>query len=56
MNKDRVVGTAKEIKGSVKVAVGEAVDDAKLVTEGQAEKVEGKVQKAVGVLKDALRE
>jgi len=36
MDKDRVVGSAKQIKGTVKQAVGEAVGDTKLETEGKA--------------------
>jgi uncharacterized protein YjbJ (UPF0337 family) len=55
MNKDRIAGTAKEIKGSVKKTVGKATGDAKLQSEGEAEKIEGTVQKAVGGLKDALK-
>ena len=56
MDKDRIVGSAKEIKGAVKVAAGTSVGDAKLVSDGQADKVEGKVQNAVGGLKDALKD
>lgn len=56
MDKDRVVGSAKVVKGKVKVAVGKAVGDSKLEAEGQAEKVEGKVQNAVGGIKDAIRD
>ena len=55
MNKDRIEGTAKEVKGSVKETVGKAVGDAKLRSDGRAEKVEGKVQNAIGGLKDTLR-
>lgn len=55
MDKDRVIGSAKVIKGKVKEAVGKAVGDAKLESEGKADKIEGKVQNAVGGLKDALR-
>ena len=55
MDKDRVIGSAKVVKGKVKEAVGEAIGDAKLESEGNADKVEGKVQNAVGGLKDALR-
>jgi uncharacterized protein YjbJ (UPF0337 family) len=55
MNKDRIAGSAKEIKGSVKETVGKAVGDAKLVSDGKADKVEGKVQNAIGGLKDALK-
>ena len=56
MDKDRIAGSAKEIKGAIKIGVGTAVGDAKLVAEGQADKVEGKVQNAVGGLKDTIRE
>ena len=55
MNKDRIVGPAKEIKGSVKETIGKAVGDAKLQSDGKADKVDGKVQNAVGGLKDALK-
>jgi uncharacterized protein YjbJ (UPF0337 family) len=56
MDKDRVAGSAKEIKGAVKEAVGKVVGDAKLKTEGKSDQVEGKVQNALGGLKDAARE
>jgi len=55
MNKDRIAGAAKEAKGSVKETIGKAVGDTKLRSDGKAEKVEGKVQNAVGGLKDALK-
>ncbi len=55
MDKDRIVGAAKEIKGTVKQVVGKAVGDAKLETEGKADKIEGKVQNAIGGLKDTLK-
>jgi uncharacterized protein YjbJ (UPF0337 family) len=56
MDKDRIAGAAKEIKGSVKETIGKAVGDAKLESEGKADKVEGKVRNAIGGLKDALKE
>lgn len=55
MDKDRVIGSAKVVKGKVKEAVGKAIGDAKLETEGKADKIEGEVQNAVGGLKDTLR-
>jgi uncharacterized protein YjbJ (UPF0337 family) len=55
MDKDRVVGSAKQVKGAVTQAVGKAVGDTKLESEGQADKVEGKVQNAIGGLKDTLK-
>jgi uncharacterized protein YjbJ (UPF0337 family) len=48
VDKDRIVGSAKVVKGNVKEAVGKAVGDAKLEAKGKAEKIEGKVQNAVG--------
>jgi uncharacterized protein YjbJ (UPF0337 family) len=55
MNKDRIAGSAKQIKGAVKQGVGKVVGDAKLQSEGKANKIEGKVQNAVGGLKDTLK-
>lgn len=55
MDKDRVGGSAKQIKGAVKQAVGKAVGDAKMESEGRADEIEGKVQNAIGGLKDALK-
>ena len=46
MDKDRIAGAAKEIKGSIKETIGKATGDAKLEAEGKADKVEGKVQNA----------
>ena len=56
MDKDRVVGSAKQIKGTIKELVGKATGDAKLESEGRADKVEGKIQNAVGGIKDTVRE
>jgi uncharacterized protein YjbJ (UPF0337 family) len=55
MDKDRVVGSAKQVKGTVKQAVGKAVGDTKLETEGNADKIKGKVQNAIGGIKDTLK-
>ena len=55
MDKDRIAGSAKEIKGAVKQLAGKALGDAKLEADGKADKIEGKVQNAVGGLKDTIR-
>ncbi len=55
MDKDRIAGSAKETKGAIKEAAGKAVGDTKLTAEGKSDKAEGKVQNAVGGLKDALK-
>ena len=56
MDKDRVAGSAKQVKGAVKQAFGKATGDAKLQSEGQADKIEGKVQNAIGGLKDTVKD
>jgi uncharacterized protein YjbJ (UPF0337 family) len=48
MDKDRIAGSAKQIKGSIKEVAGKIVGDAKIEAEGKADKVEGKVQNAIG--------
>ncbi len=55
MNKDRIEGAAKQFKGTVKEATGRVLGDAKLVAEGRADKVEGRMQNAVGGVKDAMK-
>jgi uncharacterized protein YjbJ (UPF0337 family) len=56
MDKDRIAGAAKGIKGSLKELVGKAVGDAKLQSDGKAEQTAGKIQNAVGGVKDAVRD
>ena len=55
MDKDRIEGSAKQAKGAVKQAFGKAAGDAKLESDGKADKIEGKVQNAIGGLKDAVK-
>ena len=56
MDKDPVAGSAKQVKGKIKELVGKAIGDTKLESEGKADKVEGKIQNAVGGIKDSVRE
>lgn len=56
MDKDRIAGAAKQMKGAVKEGVGKAVGDTKLQGEGKTDKASGQVQNAVGGLKDAVKE
>ena len=56
MDHDRIKGAANQAKGSLKEAAGKATGDAKLQAEGKADKIKGKVQNAVGGMKDSLRE
>jgi len=56
MNKDRIAGSAKQLKGKVKEAAGKLAGDEKTKQEGRADKLEGKVQNAIGGAKDKLHE
>jgi uncharacterized protein YjbJ (UPF0337 family) len=49
-------GSAKQVTGAVEEAVGKGVGDAKLASEDIADKAEGKMQSAVGGLKDVVRD
>ena len=53
MHKDEIKGAAKDAAGSIKEAAGKATGNDRLAAEGAAERVEGKVQKGVGNLKDS---
>ena len=54
MDKDRVAGAAKTMGGKVKEAAGKVLGDEKLKAEGKTDQVAGKVQNAVGGVKDAI--
>ena len=45
--KDKIKGTAHELKGAIKEKIGHATNNPDLEAEGTAEKVGGKVQKRV---------
>jgi uncharacterized protein YjbJ (UPF0337 family) len=54
MDKDRIAGSAKQAKGSVKEAIGKVTGDSKTQAEGTAEKMTGQAQNAVGGVKDTV--
>lgn len=54
MNKDRLAGAAKEAKGAIKSEIGKLTGDAKLQAEGKADQLAGKIQNAVGGVKDTV--
>lgn len=56
MHRDEMKGAGKDMKGAVKEATGRATGDERLEAEGTADRVEGKVQKGVGNLKEAARD
>jgi uncharacterized protein YjbJ (UPF0337 family) len=53
MNKDRVEGKMKDVAGRVERQAGEWTDNEKMQVRGTAKQAEGKIQNAVGKLKDA---
>ncbi len=55
MDKDRIIGAAKTVAGNIKQAVGKAVGEQKTVADGKTEAAEGKVQNAIGGIKDTIR-
>ena len=55
MDKDRVDGAGKQVKGAVKDAAGKLTGDVKLQAEGKVEKAVGQAQSAVGKAKDDVR-
>ncbi len=56
MNKDRIDGAAKQAKGAVEAATGKLLGDAKLVADGKHDEASGKLQNALGGLKDSLKQ
>jgi uncharacterized protein YjbJ (UPF0337 family) len=50
MDKNRIIGAAKQAKGAVRQAIGKATGDAKSQAGGNADRAEGKVQNAIGGL------
>ena len=53
---DRIEGSARNMKGKVKEGLGKITGDAKLESEGKGDQAAGKIQNAVGGIKDAFRE
>ncbi len=56
MDMDRVARSAKQVNGAIKQAVGKAAGDAKLESEGKADKVEGQALNAIGGFKDTIKD
>jgi uncharacterized protein YjbJ (UPF0337 family) len=54
MNRDQVVGTAKNVAGKVQQKVGEVTGSKTQQAKGLAKQVEGKVQKGVGNAEEAM--
>lgn len=56
VDKDRIEGGAKQVKGSIKETIGKVTGDTKTEAEGKGDKAEGKVQSTVGGMKDSVRD
>jgi uncharacterized protein YjbJ (UPF0337 family) len=56
MHRDEMKGAGKDAKGAMKESLGRATGDERLEAEGTGDRVEGKVQKAAGNLKEAARD
>jgi uncharacterized protein YjbJ (UPF0337 family) len=55
MDKDRVKGSATNMGGKAKEAAGNLTGDSKLQSEGKMDQGKGKIQNAIGGIKDALK-
>ncbi|MDO6965460.1 CsbD family protein [Rhizobium alvei] len=55
MNKDHIKGAIKQVEGKSKAVAGNLIGSPKLVIEGKTEAAVGKVQSAVGTLKDKVK-
>ncbi len=54
-DQDRIDGAARNMGGKIKEAAGNITGDEKLKAEGKADQVSGKIQNAVGGIKDTLK-
>lgn len=55
MDKNRIAGSGKQLKGAVKETIGKVVGDAKLQADGKMDRAEGKAQNLVGTIADVLK-
>jgi uncharacterized protein YjbJ (UPF0337 family) len=55
MDKDRIIGSARQMEGVMKQGVGKVLGDSKMEADGAADRIEGKIQNAIGGLKDTLK-
>ena len=56
MDQDKVSGSNKEVRGAVKAAIGQAIGDAKLQSDGEADKAGGKIEYYSSGLNAAVRD
>jgi uncharacterized protein YjbJ (UPF0337 family) len=56
MNKDQIVGAAKQAKGAIKDITGKVLGNPVLEAEGKGDKIAGRAQSAIGHAKDVLQQ
>lgn len=56
MSNEQAKGTAKEVGGSIKEAAGKLTGNERLEAEGTGDRVEGKTEKNLGKVKDAVKD
>jgi uncharacterized protein YjbJ (UPF0337 family) len=56
MDRDRIKGSATNLKGKAKEVAGKLTGDAKLKAEGKTDQVSGKLRNAFGSAKDAVKD
>ncbi len=56
MDEDRISGTAQEMKGKAKEAIGNMAGDAKSQAEGYVDQISGAAQRTFGQARDTLRD
>ena len=56
MDENRVTGAIDQAKGAIKKGVGNLTGDTKTQAEGEADKLKGKGESAVGGAKDTVRD
>ncbi len=54
MNEDKLAGEGRDIVGKIKETAGDVTGNSSLQAEGLGDQLAGKVQKVVGVARDAL--
>jgi uncharacterized protein YjbJ (UPF0337 family) len=56
MDQDRITGTATDLKGQAKEAIGDLAGDSKLKTEGRADQFTGAAERTLGQARDSVRD
>jgi uncharacterized protein YjbJ (UPF0337 family) len=55
MDKNRIIGSGKQIRGSIKVGIGKILGNDRMQVDGKVDQAEGKAQKTLGKIKDKMK-